>query len=65
MVKNHDVWLLSQPGIVAVGIVLDPAGSPCLEISTDELPPPTRRAVKQRLKDVPIRFRHTGPINAL
>ena len=64
VILENDLWLLNQPGVNALSVVLDSAGLPCLEISTDGITPETRRRVKERLKSVPLQFAHTGPINA-
>lgn len=64
VILENDLWLLNQPGVTALSVVLDSAGLPCLEISTDGITPETRRRVKERLKSVPLQFAHTGPINA-
>jgi hypothetical protein len=64
VILENDLWLLNQPGVTAVSIALDSAGTPCLEISTDSITPDSQRRVEERLQGVPLVFTHTGPINA-
>lgn len=64
VIRENDLWLLNQPGVTAVSIVLNSDGQPCLEISTDGITPESRRRVEERLPGVPVVFTHTGPISA-
>lgn len=64
LIKRHDAWLLSQPGVVAAGVALGSEMTPCLEISTDGITRETRLLIESRLKDAPLVFTRTGPINA-
>ena len=59
---KNEAWLMSQPGIQAVGIGLGDGGGPVLEIGTANIGPKVRQQVKARLGRVPVRFYEIGEI---
>lgn len=65
VVERNEAWLLKQAGIVGVAVSLDPVRGFCVEVMTDQISEPVRRTVKERLKEVPLRFADIGPIEAL
>lgn len=65
VVEQNEVWLLSQAGVVGVGVGLDAAGQICVQVLTDGIKPEIRRSVEQRFQGVPLMFDNTGPIEAL
>ena len=65
VIERNEEWLLSQNGIVGVGVGLDADGNVCVEVLTDDVPSDVRRSVERRLEGVPVVFTNTGTIEAL
>jgi hypothetical protein len=64
LLQRHETWLLSQPGVVGVGVALGRHDPLCLEVLTDGLSPATRHDIAERLRGAPVQFSETGPITA-
>jgi len=65
VIEQNEAWLLSQAGVVGVGVGLDRDGNACVEVLTDDVSPDVRRSVEMRLNRVPLVFTNTGTIEAL
>ena len=63
--ESQEEWLLQQPFISGTAIGYDNKGLLCIKILTDSANAQQRNTVYNRLKDVPISFEETGPIEAL
>ena len=64
VIERNETWLLSQAGVVGVGVGMGGDGDACVEVLTDGLTPELRRLVEQRLAGVPLLFTNTGGIRA-
>jgi hypothetical protein len=62
VLTKNEAWLMSKPGIQAVGIGLGDSGEPVLEIGTAGIEPKERQQIKARLGRVPVRFYEIGEI---
>jgi hypothetical protein len=64
VLRKNEAWLMSQPGIQAVGIGLGESGEPVLEIGTAGIQRRVRQQVKARLGRVPVKFYEIGDVTA-
>jgi hypothetical protein len=62
---KHAEGLLEMPGVVSVGVGLDPEGRPAILVGLDGPCPETCAALPDSLEGYPLRTRVTGPAEAL
>lgn len=62
--KQHEAQLLDMPGVVSVGIGLDPNGHQAIIVGLDGSHPETRANIPATLEDYPVVIQNIGPIKA-
>ena len=61
---QHEDWLMQQDGVVGTMLGYDATGRLCLRVLTDHMDVKTRSRITQRLRDMPLDFEDTGPMEA-
>ena len=62
--KQHEALLLDMPGVVSVGIGLDPNGQQAIIVGLDGLHPETRTKIPTLLEGFPVVIQIVGPLKA-
>ena len=62
--KKHEVKLMSLPGVVSVGIGLDPGGRPAVIVGLDRSRPEVQGQIPSQLEGHPLIVQILGPIRA-
>ncbi len=62
--KQHEAVFLDMPGVVSVGIGLDPNGHQAIIVGLDGSHPETRAKIPAMLEDFPVVIQIVGPIKA-
>ena len=62
--KQHEARLLDMPGVVSVGIGLDPDGNKAIIVGLDGLHPDTEANMPADLEGFPVRVQIIGSIRA-
>ena len=62
--KRHEVKLMSLPGVVSVGIGLDPGGRPAVIVGLDKSRPEVQAQIPSQLEGHPLIIQILGPIKA-
>ena len=61
---KYERQLMSQPGVISVGIGRGDDGKPVIVVGLDGLRPETRKAMPKELEGYRVRVEVTGPIKA-
>ena len=62
--KQHATRFLDMPGVVSVGIGLDPNGNQAIIVGLDGSHPETKAKIPAMLEDFPVVIQIVGPIKA-
>ena len=62
--KQHEALFLDMPGVVSVGIGLDPKGNQAIIVGLDGSCPETKAKIPAMLQDFPVVIQIVGPIKA-
>lgn len=62
--KQHEALFLDLPGVVSVGIGLDPNGNQAIIVGLDGSRPETKTKIPAMLQDFPVVIQIVGPIKA-
>lgn len=62
--KQHKASFLDMPGVVSVGIGLDPNGNQAIIVGLDGSHPETKAKIPAMLEDFPVVIQIVGPIKA-
>ncbi len=62
--KKHEAKLMSLPGVVSVGIGLDPSGRPAVIVGLDKYRPDVQAQIPSQLEGHPLIVQILGPIKA-
>ena len=62
--KKHEAKLMSLPGVVSVGIGLDPGGRPAVIVGLDKSRPEVQAQIPSQLEGHPLIIQILGPIKA-
>ena len=62
--KQHEALFLDMPGVVSVGIGLDPNGNQAIIVGLDGSHPETKAKIPAMLEDFPVVIQIVGPIKA-
>jgi hypothetical protein len=62
--KQHEALFLDMPGVVSVGIGLDPNGNQAIIVGLDGSHPETQAKIPAMLQDFPVVIQIVGPIKA-
>lgn len=62
--KQHEALFLDMPGVVSVGIGLDPDGNQAIIVGLDGSHPETKAKIPAMLEDFPVVIQIVGPIKA-
>jgi hypothetical protein len=62
--KQHEARLLDMPGVVSVGMGLNPNGNPAIIVGLDRPRPETEAKIPAMLADFPVVVQIIGPIKA-
>jgi hypothetical protein len=62
--KQHEALFLDMPGVVSVGIGLDPNGNQAIIVGLDGSHPETKAKIPAMLQDFPVVIQIVGPIKA-
>jgi len=62
--KQHEARFLDMPGVVSVGIGLDPNGNQAIIVGLDGPRPETEAKIPAMLEDFPVVVQIIGPIKA-
>lgn len=62
--KQHEALFLDMPGVVSVGIGLDPNGNQAIIVGLDGSHPETKAKIPALLEDFPVVIQRVGPIKA-
>ena len=62
--KQHEAFFLDLPGVVSVGIGLDPNGHEAIIVGLDGSHPETKAKIPDMLEDFPVVVQIVGPIKA-
>jgi hypothetical protein len=62
--KKHEAKLMSLPGVVSVGIGLDPGGRPAVIVGLDKSRPEVEAQLPSQLEGHPLVIQILGPIKA-
>ena len=62
--KQHEAVLLDMPGVVSVGIGLDPQGQQAIIVGLDGSHPETKTKIPPLLEGFPVVIQTVGPIKA-
>ena len=62
--KQHEARFLDMPGVVSVGIGLDPNGNQAIIVGLDGPRPETEARIPAILENYPVVVQSTGPIKA-
>ena len=62
--KQHEALFLDMPGVVSVGIGLDPNGNHAIIVGLDGSHPETKAKIHAMLEDFPVVIQIVGPIKA-
>ena len=62
--KKHEAKLMSLPGVVSVGIGLDPGGRPAVIVGLDKSRPEVEAQIPSQLEGHPLVIQILGPIKA-
>lgn len=62
--KQHEALFLDMPGVVSVGIGLDPNGNQAIIVGLDGSHPETKTKIPAMLEDFPVVIQIVGPIKA-
>ena len=62
--KQHEALFLDMPGVVSVGIGLDPNGNQAIIVGLDGSHPETKAKIPAMLEDFPVVIQIIGPIKA-
>lgn len=57
---KHEAWLNQQDGMTGTGIGIAQGGQLCIKIYTNHMSAATKRAICNRLAELPIEFEETG-----
>ena len=62
--KKHEALFLDMPGVVSVGIGLDPNGNQAIIVGLDGSHPESKAKIPALLEDFPVVIQRVGPIKA-
>ena len=62
--KQHEALFLDMPGVVSVGIGLDPNGNEAIIVGLDGSHPETRAKIPSVLEDFPVVIQMVGSLKA-
>ena len=62
--KQHEALFLDMPGVVSVGIGLDPNGNQAIIVGLEGSDPETEAKIPAVLEDFPVVIQIVGPIKA-
>ena len=62
--KQHEARFLDMPGVVSVGLGLDPNGNQAIIVGLDGPRPETEAKIPAMLEDFPVVIQIVGPIKA-
>ena len=62
--KQHEARFLDMPGVVSIGIGLDPNGNQAIIVGLDGPRPETEAKIPAMLEDFPVVVQIIGPIKA-
>ncbi|MGD8880857.1 MAG: hypothetical protein PVI82_03130 [Desulfobacterales bacterium] len=62
--KQHEALFLDMPGVVSVGIGLDPNGNQAIIVGLDGSHPKTKEKIPSMLEGFPVVIQIIGPIKA-
>jgi len=62
--KKHEAKLMSLPGVVSVGIGLNPSGRPAIIVGMDKSRPEVQAQIPSQLEGHPLIVQILGPIKA-
>jgi len=62
---RHESLLLSMPGVVSVGIGMDPGGTPVIIVGLDRHRPETIEEIPEELEGYPVQVEMVGTVRAL
>jgi hypothetical protein len=62
--KQREALLLDMPGVVSVGIGLDPNGNQAIIVGLDGSHPETKAKIPAMLEDFPVVIQIVGPLKA-
>jgi hypothetical protein len=62
--KQHETLFLGMPGVVSVGVGLDPNGHPAIIVGLDGPRPETEKKIPARLEGFPVVIQIVGGIKA-
>ena len=62
--KKHEAKLMSLPGVISVGIGLDPGGRPAVIVGLDKSRPDVQAQIPSQLEGHPLIVQILGPIKA-
>jgi len=62
--KQHEALLLDMPGVVSVGIGLDPNGNQAIIVGLDGSHPKTEEKIPSILEGFPVVIQIIGPVKA-
>jgi hypothetical protein len=62
--KQHEARLLDMPGVVSVGMGLDPNGNQAIIVGLEGPRPETEAKIPAMLEDFPVVIQIIGPIKA-
>jgi len=62
--KKHEAKLMSLPGVVSVGIGLEPGGRPAVIVGLDKSRPEVQAQIPSQLEGHPLIIQILGPIKA-
>lgn len=62
--KQHEALFLDMPGVVSVGIGLDPNGNEAIIVGLDGSHPETKAKIPSMLEDFPVVIQMVGSLKA-